>query len=66
MTKITLNGKQVVTEANTVKELIQTYGLEGKPIAVEVDGVIVSPFAWEEHQLENGMTIEMVHFVGGG
>ncbi len=66
MTEIVLNGKKTTTDAKTVFELIQAYGLEGKPIAVEIGGEVVNREEWKEKQIQSGMTIELVHFVGGG
>lgn len=66
MTQIILNGKEVETKAQTVLELVQEYGLAGKPLAIEIGGKVVNRDEWEQREIVAGMTVEMVHFVGGG
>jgi sulfur carrier protein len=64
----TLNG-----EARTfspppahVAALVETLGLTGARVAVEVNRRIVRRADWAEAALADGDSIEVVHFVGGG
>ena len=64
--QIRVNGRAEQTSARHVTELVQQLGLEGKRIVVELNGQILAREAWSEAEIENGATLEMVHFVGGG
>ncbi|RXZ84828.1 sulfur carrier protein ThiS [Paenibacillaceae bacterium] len=63
---IIVNGESKTIQAHTIKEVIDHYGLTGKPIVVEVDGAVLTSDHWEHTTLRDGMKIELVHFVGGG
>nr|WP_202081047.1 sulfur carrier protein ThiS [Caldalkalibacillus salinus] len=64
--QLTVNGKQIELELQTVQELVQHYGLKEAHVVAEVNGEIIDRAIWEDHQLEPGAKIELVHFVGGG
>ncbi|QYR23001.1 thiamine phosphate synthase [Paenibacillus sp. sptzw28] len=63
---VLLNGKSEKTTARTVGELVIQLGLVGKRIVVEMNGAIISREIWNTTLLEDGASLELVHFVGGG
>jgi sulfur carrier protein len=65
--ELTINGSRCeVPDGVTVRGLVEHLGLEGGPVAVEVNRAIV-PRADHERWLVNaGDEVEIVHFVGGG
>ena len=65
--KITLNGKpQPLTDVNTVSELVEFLGYQGKRIAVERNGEIVPKSQHAVTQLAEDDQLEIVVAVGGG
>ena len=64
--RLTINGEpREVADALTIAQLIVHLSLAGR-VAVEVNREIVPRARHEEHVLEKGDTLEIVHFVGGG
>lgn len=64
--RLTINGEpREVAEALTIAQLMVHLSLAGR-VAVEVNREIVPRARHEEHVLEEGDTLEIVHFVGGG
>jgi thiamine-phosphate pyrophosphorylase len=63
---VQLNGKSEQTNSRTVGELVIQLGLVGKRIVVEMNGAIISRENWNTTLLEDGASLELVHFVGGG
>lgn len=63
---LVVNGKQIVTRARTVGELVASYDLQNKRIVVELDGVVINREEWNQTQLRPEAAVELVHFVGGG
>jgi len=63
---IRLNGHETKTTARTLGELIGRHGLKNRRIVTEVDGEIVARSEWSRTPLKAGMTVELVHFKGGG
>jgi sulfur carrier protein len=66
MLTLTLNGVETGVDATTVAELVASLGLEGKRIAVERNGEIVSRSRYAETPLAGGDRLEIVGAVGGG
>lgn len=64
--KLEINGKPEEIRMTTLAELVENCGLEEELVVAEVDGEIVDREKWKEFELESGMKIEIVHFVGGG
>lgn len=65
--QLTVNGKARPLPARaSVLALIQELGLEGKRIAVEVNGEVVPRSRYEAAVLHDGDRIEIVGAVGGG
>lgn len=64
---VTINGKeQVLTDAMTLNEVVAYYKLENNLVVAEIDGKVIDRERWDETKLVEGMSIELVHFVGGG
>ena len=64
---ITLNGDRLsLPEDCTITSLLDTQGLAGRRVAVEVNGEIVPRGRHAEQRLEAGDRIEIVHALGGG
>ena len=62
-----MNGKsQTFVAETTIAQLLADRGLTGKPVAVEVNRVIVSRGAFSSHAIEEDDEIEIVTIVGGG
>ena len=65
--KIKVNGEErEVASATTLEQLIQSLGLESKVMAAAVNMEIVKQDAWGKAVLNDGDTIELLDFVGGG
>jgi sulfur carrier protein len=62
-----VNGEERSFEAGTtLGMLIQSLGLESKVMAAAVNMEIVKQDAWDQAVLNDGDTIELLDFVGGG
>ncbi len=65
--KIKVNGEtREFPEATTLQALIQSLGLESKVMAAAVNMEIVKQDGWDQAVLNDGDTIELLDFVGGG
>lgn len=64
--QLTLNGESRSFDVNTVSDLLQELGYEGKRIAVELNGEIVPKSQHSNTALNNGDQLEIVVAVGGG
>jgi sulfur carrier protein len=65
--RIEINGEAREVPANvTISTLLDTLGLSGRPVAVEVNTVIVPRATHAQHTLADGDKLEVVQFVGGG
>lgn len=65
--KIKVNGEErEVAQVTTLEQLIQSLGLESKVMAAAVNMEIVKQDAWNQAVLNDGDTIELLDFVGGG
>ncbi len=63
---ITLNGEARSTHAGSIADLVRELELAPEKVAVERNGAIVPRSTLEGAALNNGDTLEIVHFVGGG
>ena len=67
MAKVYLNGEtREIGDGSSMAELVDSLGLVQKRIAVEVNGAVVSRDHWPQTIINEGDSIELVHFVGGG
>ncbi len=64
---ITVNGENRSMEPGArLEQLLQSLGLEGKRIAVEVNRDIVPRSEYSSFELSENDTIEIVNAIGGG
>ena len=67
MVRLLVNGNSVkIAEPISLAHWLESKGYGIKTVAVELDGTIVGPEAYEAIILSDGMQIEVVSFVGGG
>lgn len=65
--EITLNGQaREVPEAITARQLIAMLDLEDRRLAMEVNQEVVPRSHFDDHRLQQGDRIEIVHAIGGG
>jgi thiamine biosynthesis protein ThiS len=64
---LTLNGEKKTIQAGlTVAGLLENLKIEPARVAVEVNLSIIKKADYEKHLLNEGDTVEVVSFVGGG
>ncbi len=64
---ITVNGQaRPLPNPATLAAVLEEAGLEGRPVAVELDGEVIPRGQFAECRLVGGERIEIVTFVGGG
>jgi sulfur carrier protein len=67
MAKIQLNGRKLELKSkHTILTLLKKYKIDGKKIAVELNGKIVNRNKYKIVYIKNMDKIEIVHFIGGG
>ena len=67
MAKIQLNGRKLeLKNKHTILTLLKKYKIDGKKIAVELNGKIINRNKYKIVYLKNMDKIEIVHFIGGG
>lgn len=67
MISIKLNGTaHEMKSPVTVRELLESLGLGGKPVVVEVDEVAVFPREYGEVRTTDGARVEIVALAAGG
>jgi sulfur carrier protein len=67
MAKIQLNGRKLELNSRySISTLLKKYKINGKKIAVELNGKIISRTKYNLIYLKNKDKIEIVHFIGGG
>ena len=64
---VKVNGEmREFSQGTTLLGVIQSLGLESKVMAAAVNMEIVKQDAWDKAALNDGDTIELLDFVGGG
>lgn len=63
---VKINGEEVNIAGKTVAEYLATTSYDPKRIAVERNGNIVPKAQYDKTVLNNGDSVEVVSFVGGG
>jgi len=63
---LTVNGRQERLPVQTLEGLVLRLGQRHKRCVAEVDGELIPYGKWKHTELRDGMTVELVHFVGGG
>ena len=67
MAKIQLNGcKLKLTNKYSISTLLKKYKIDGRKIAVELNGKIVNQNQYKLIYIKDRDKIEIVHFIGGG
>jgi|TARA_B110000259_G_scaffold96322_1_gene111427 sulfur carrier protein len=67
MSKIQLNGRKIeLSNKHSIVTLLKKYKIDGKKIAVELNGKIINRNKYKLIYLKNKDKIEIVHFIGGG
>jgi sulfur carrier protein len=62
-----INGEEIVfSSGNTVRQLLEQLHLADRPVAVERNGQIVPHSTFDQTELTEGDTLELVALVGGG
>ncbi|MEW5744048.1 MAG: sulfur carrier protein ThiS [Nitrospirota bacterium] len=64
--RVTINGEAQETAATTVAGLLRELKVAPERVAVEVNLTIVKRADFEQYTLNEGDTVEIVNFVGGG
>ena len=65
---ITLNGqpREFEADAMSVTEMVSELGLAGHPVLVELNGDALLRKEFDQHQVTEGATVEIVRMVAGG
>lgn len=64
---VVVNGDpREVPPGSTARDLVAALGLEGRPLAVEVNEQVVPRSRLDDCRLEDGDRLEIVTLVGGG
>ena len=65
--QLTVNGEKLnFSGGNTVRQLLGQLHLTDRPVAVERNGQIVRYSTFDQTELNEGDTLEVVTLVGGG
>ena len=64
--RLTVNGEAYHTEKNTVSELLGEMDIAPERVAVEVNLKVIKRAEYAGYKLQEGDSIEVVYFVGGG
>ncbi|MBE7021262.1 MAG: sulfur carrier protein ThiS [Ruminococcaceae bacterium] len=63
---VKINGKELDAVGKSVKEYLYSAGYDLMRVAVELNGDIVPKARYADTFLEDGDSVEVVSFVGGG
>lgn len=63
---ITTNGEAVSIDPVSVQDYLVSLGIDPRRVAVELNRDILPKARYQETQLKEGDSLEIVHFVGGG
>lgn len=66
MKNLIVNGDNLVTDAKTLADLVQSLELDPRKVALERNLEIVPRSLYGSVQIEDGDRLEIVQFVGGG
>lgn len=64
--RLKVNGEEYSTEGKTVAELLKEMDIVPERVAVEVNLRVVKRAEFGHYELNDGDTVEVVNFVGGG
>ena len=64
---IVINGqKKEISAAQSLREIVSRFSSNPAALIAEVNGTIVKKAQWDAVSVNDGDTIELVSFVGGG
>ena len=63
---VVINGENVNADGKSIAQYLAEAGYDRRLVAVEKNGEIVSRNSFDGVYLEDGDTVEVVRFVGGG
>jgi sulfur carrier protein len=63
---IRVNGKEHITKAVTISQLLGELDIMSERVAVEVNLRIIKKINFDNYRLNEGDVVEIVNFVGGG
>jgi thiamine biosynthesis protein ThiS len=64
--KIRLNGQMLEIDASDIHTLVSARNLDPSSLVVEHNHTLVRQTAWAQTLLQEGDTVELLSFVGGG
>ncbi len=64
--KLRVNGIDMDVKARTLKELLDELKINPERVAVEVNLQIIKRNKFSEYEINEGDSVEIVNFVGGG
>ena len=64
--RLTVNGEAYCTEKDTVRELLGEMDIMPERVAIEVNLKVIKRTDYAGYKLQEGDSIEVVYFVGGG
>ena len=63
---VKINGVELIVAGRTVAEYLAESGYDTKRVAVEFNGDILPKAQYDSTALQDGDSVEVVSFVGGG
>ena len=64
--KIKLNGVDVEFNKNTLMDLVLEKGFDSSSLIAEVNYEVIKQEKWDQLEIKDGDSIELLSFVGGG
>ena len=64
--QITVNGNTEIIQPCRLGDLVQSKGLNAETLVVEYNQRIIKRAHWNEIELQENDTLELLNFVGGG
>lgn len=63
---VRINGEELDTAGKTVAQILSESGYDVKRVAVELNGDILPKSKFDSTVIQDGDSVEIVSFVGGG
>jgi len=63
---LTLNGEQHETQSATVAELLREWKLDGRPVAVMINGEVIRRAQFDDRRLSPNDNVDLISLIGGG
>jgi thiamine biosynthesis protein ThiS len=61
-----VNGEYYDYQAQSISDLLKSFGLAPETVVAEVNGKIVAKAQFDSHIVDKEAVVELVAFVGGG